>query len=390
MNQRIFHSASDREIREGLTTDVYFDRAVKILKKSRGSKRVKAEFSLKSLPEGYTWGIVTGIEECLALLADRKVSVTSVGEGTVIRPFEPVMTIEGDYVDFAVLETPLLGLLCQASGVATKAARLRIAAGDRSLISFGARRMHPSVSPMIERNAFIGGCDGVATIKAAKLVGAEPSGTIPHALVIICGGIDQALRGFDRYIDKKVRRIALVDTFGDEKFEAIAACQTLGESLYGVRLDTPRSRRGRMRDIVRELRWELDLRGYSKVKILVSGGLDELEIMELKDVADGFGVGTCLSNARVLDYAMDIVELEGRPCAKRGKMSGEKRLFRCRKCHRDYVIPARSRSRRACQCGGRLTSLIHQYMINGRQVKHVLSAAKIRGHVLGDLKWLVL
>jgi nicotinate phosphoribosyltransferase len=390
MKKPSFHTAGDADIRKGRTTDVYFERSVRILRKTGASRRVTAEFSLKSLPMGYPWGVATGIEECIALLAGMDLDLRAVDEGTIIRPNEPVMTIEGDYADFAVYETPLLGFLCQASGVATKAARLRIAAGEHNLISFGARRMHPSVSPMIERNAYIGGCDGVATIKAAELIGIEPSGTIPHALVILCGGIDEALAGFDRHIDRKIRRIALVDTFGDEKFEALAACETLGDDLYGVRLDTPRSRRGNICDIVREVRWELDTRGYDKVKILVSGGLDELEIMELGPLVDGFGVGTCLSNARVLDYAMDIVEIDGNPCSKRGKMSGAKSLLRCGKCHGDIVIPAGSRRRRRCECGGRLESLVHDVLKKGKVVRKTDPPKRIRKRVLKSLEWLCL
>jgi nicotinate phosphoribosyltransferase len=301
-----------------------------------------------------------------------------------------VLTVEGNYVDFARLETPLLGFLCQASGVATKAARLRLAAGDRTLVSFGARRMHPAVSPVIERNAFVGGCDGVATVKAARLLGLEASGTMPHALVILCDGIEDALLGFDRWIDKKVKRIALVDTFGDEKFEALAACAALGKDLHAVRLDTPASRRGKMRDIVREVRWEMDMRGYSAVGILVSGGLDEMDLMDLRDLVDGFGVGTCLSNAPVLDFAMEIVEVEGEPRAKRGKESGEKILLRCSACHEDYVVPALSRPSKRCRCGGRLDSLTVTYMKGGKIPRRSESPDAIRKRVLASCRWLSL
>jgi nicotinate phosphoribosyltransferase len=388
MKKRSFHVASDAEIRKGRTTDVYFDRTVDVLKKVKGSRQVKAEFSVKGLPQGYAWGIFAGLEECLTLLDGVKVDVRAVAEGTVIRRLEPVMTIEGDYVDFARLETPLLGLICQASGVATKAARLRLAAGDRTLMSFGARRVHPAVSPMIERNAYIGGCDGVATIKAAEILGIEPSGTIPHALVILLGGIDEALIAVDGCTERKVKRIALVDTFGDEKFEALAACEALGRRLYGVRLDTPQSRRGNICDIVREVRWELDAWGYSNVRIIVSGGLDELEIMELRDHTDGFGVGTCLSNARVLDFAMDIVEVDGEPRAKRGKMSGEKKLLRCTWCHEDIIVPASVDVGDQCQCGGKLEDLTKDMLKNGKAVRKPASPKNIRKRVIGSLEWL--
>jgi len=383
-----FHSATDQEIRLGKTTDVYFERTKRILKAKKASRRVKAEFSLKGLPHGYTWGIFAGLEEALILLEGVPVTVKALDEGTVVRANEPVMTIEGDYADFAVFETPLLGFICQASGVATKAARLRLAARDKPLISFGARRMHPAISSMIERNAYIGGCDGVATLKAADLLGIEPSGTIPHALVIVMGGIDEAIQAFDSVVDRKVNRIALVDTFGDEKFEALAACEALGERLYAVRLDTPRSRRGSMRDIVREVRWELDLRGHTGVRIMVSGGLDESELVELRDLVDGFGVGTSLSNAPVLDFAMDIVEVDGKPIAKRGKMSGEKVLLRCNRCHRDLVVPSKGRLTRKCQCGGMFRNLTRAFLKQGKVVRKLEPPKSVRRRVLKSLEYL--
>src|SRR5436190_1151227 len=83
---------------------------------------------------------------------------------------------------FGVLETALLGLLCQASGVATVAARCKIAAEGRPVFSFGARRMHPAISPMVERSAYIGGCDGVASVKSAEVIGIQPVGTMAHAV----------------------------------------------------------------------------------------------------------------------------------------------------------------------------------------------------------------
>jgi len=273
------------------------------------------------------------------LLSDLDIKVRVMPEGTLFRAFEPVMEIEGRYLEFGHLETAILGLICQASGVATMAARCRKAAGDRSLFSFGARRMHPVLAPMLERNAWIGGCDGVAVGLGAALVGQEPVGTMPHALILIMGDTLEATKAFDEVIDPAVPRISLIDTFQDEKFEALRIAEAMGDRLWGIRLDTPGSRRGSMAKIVEEVRWELELAGYHDVKISVSGGLTEETIASLAPIVDAFGVGTAISNAKVVDFSMDLVEINGQPLAKRGKRSGGKDVWRCSHCFQDRVVP---------------------------------------------------
>src|SRR5258706_3486114 len=316
--KRPFHTAADADIKRGEVSDVYFARTVQILKHRNDRKRVKAEVYLKSLPEDWQWGILAGIEEVAALLEGQPVEVSAMDEGLLFEPYQPVLRIEGTYVEWAKYETALLGLLCQASGIATKAARCKRAAGERQVISFGARRMHPALAPMIERNAFVGGCDGVAVTKSAELIDADPTGTIPHALVLLFGDTVEALRAFHEVIDPKVRRVGPIDTLQDEKFEAIRVAKALGRDLYAVRLDTPSSRRGDFFKILEEVRWELDLRGFNHVKILASGGIDEYEILRLNPLVDGYGVGTSIANAPVLSFALDIMEIEGAPLAKRG------------------------------------------------------------------------
>ena len=276
--------------------------------------------------------ILAGIEECVELLAGLKVSVRSMKEGSVFKPYQPVMEIEGNYTAFGLYETALLGFLCQATGVATKAARCKKAAGDRMVISFGGRRVHPAVAPVIERSAFIGGFDGVALLKSGELIGRDAVGTMPHALILIMGDTVDATLAFNRVFGKKVSTISLIDTFNDEKFEALRVAEALGRNLYALRLDTPGSRRGDFFRILEEVRWELDMRGYKHVKLFVSGGLDEEDISRLNPLVDGYGLGTSISNARVVDFSMDIVEIDGKPLAKRGKASGSKRAMRCVRC----------------------------------------------------------
>ncbi|MDQ3547881.1 MAG: nicotinate phosphoribosyltransferase, partial [Chloroflexota bacterium] len=334
-----FHHSTTDDIRAGLTTDVYFERTVQIIRDAGLDRHVRAEFSVKALPSGLPWVVLAGLEEVYALLDGYDINLRGMPEGTVVRPYEPIMEIEGPYLSFAVFETAILGLLCESSGVATKAARIRHLAGDRMLASFGARRMHPAIAPVIERAAFIGGCDGVSVVMAARDLGEDPTGTTPHALMLLVGDTVEAMRLYDRIVPEPARRIALIDTFLDEKFEAVRVAEALGDRLYGVRLDTPGSRRGDFGQILREVRWELDLRGFQHVKLIASGGLDEKTVAELEPYVDGFGVGTSIANARTIDFGMDIIEIEGTPVAKRGKMSGAKQVWRDPATIQDIVLP---------------------------------------------------
>ena len=383
--KRGFHIASEPDIKSGEVSDVYFARTVEILRAKGINKRVKAEIRLKSFPQAdWSFGILAGIEEAATLLEGIPINVWTMDEGTIFAPYEPVVVVEGNYLDWAEYETALLGFLCQASGIATKAARCKRAAGERQVISFGARRMHPALAPMIERNAFIGGCDGVAVTKAAELIEADPMGTIPHALVLMFGDTVEALRAFHEVVDPKVRRVALIDTLQDEKFEAIRVAEALGGDLYAVRLDTPSSRRGDFFRIIQEVRWELDIRGYGHVKIIASGGVDEYEILHLNPVVDAYGVGTSIANAPVLNFALDIMEIEGRPMAKRGKWSGAKDVLRCRACHATVVVPA-GRAPAPCSCGEGWEPLLRPLVTDGRVVRDLPPPRTIRDHVLEQL-----
>ncbi len=379
-----FFTADFDEIRSGKITDAYFERAHRVLEAKGIRKRVRMEIMAKSLPSG--WGVFTGLEEILTLLDGLPLNVRSIPEGTVFRPFQPVLEIEGVYNDFDVLETPILGLMCQASGISTKAARCRIAAGNLQLISFGARRMHPAVAPMVERAAYIGGCDGVALVKGAELLGLQPVGTMPHALIIVMGGLVPAVKAFDEVIEPDVPRVALVDTFQDEKFATLEAARTLTDRLFAVRLDTPGSRRGDFAQILREVRWELDRAGHSHVKLFVSGGLDEEKILELKeDVDGGFGVGTAISSSTTIDYSMDIVEMEGEAVAKRGKCSGSKHLLRCRDCGGERVIAIDQPYGDCGGCGGVMEQLLAPVMEKGKILSPPPAPDRMREYVLGQL-----
>ena len=384
------HLASPDDIRSGQVTDVYFLRGQEVLQAEDENPQVVAEIRASSFPAGWGWSVFAGLEEALWLLegrgteTGRGLEVQAISEGTVFYPEEPVVTLVGPYLDFGILETALLGLVCQATGIATAAARCRLAAGARPLYSFGARRMHPSIAPMIERAAFIGGCDGVAAVKSAELIGVAPVGTMAHALILILGE-ERAWKAFDRVVDPRLPRVALVDTFQDEKFGAVAAAMALGKRLAAVRLDTPASRRGDFGAIVREVRWELDERGFGHVRIFASGGLDERAILELNRHVDAYGVGTSISNGPVVDFALDIVEVDGRPRAKRGKLSGRKHLWECPECGDRGISPWSTRLGHCPRCGHRVRELLETWISKGKRRRGAPSPHDIRERTLQQI-----
>jgi len=316
----MFDTVSDETIRRGECTDIYFERTEETLKAEGINPDVVMEVTASSLPD--SWSVFCGLTDVLVLLEGVLVTVDALPEGTIFYKNEPVMRISGKYRDFCRYETAILGFLCHASGIATAAAHVKLAARDRQVFSFGSRRQHPSIARMIERAAWIGGVDGVSNTCAPE--GMPVVGTMPHAFVMCYDKPETAWRSFDRHAPEEVPRIMLSDTYCDEKSESLRAAEC---GATAVRLDTPRSRRGNMRSIIEEVRWELDTHGYGSVKIFLSGGVTREEVIAYRDIIDAFGIGGTIANAPVIDFALDIVEIEGNAKAKRGKRSGVKQVY---------------------------------------------------------------
>ncbi len=386
MSRVRLYIASEEDILSGLVTDVYFVRTRDILRAKNIRKKVRMEFHVVKLPKNYEWAVFAGLEEALYVLRGKPVTVYAMPEGTLFKPGEPLMIIEGYYDDFAVYETALLGILRHYSSVATKAARIKRLAMNKTVLFFGLRAAHPAMAPMLDRAAYIGGVDAVSGVASSKYLGLRPQGTMPHALIIVFGNQVEAWKAFDEVVEPSVPRIMLVDTFYDEREEALMAAKLLGERLYGVRLDTPSSRRGSMRLIVEEVRWTLDIHGYKNVKIAVSGGIDEKEIVELRDIVDAFGVGTSIATPPSVDISADIVEVfeDGawRPVTKRGKLPGAKQVYRKRPGLNDIVTLLEKPG----DIPDGYTPLLRKYIDNGELVESLPDINSIRNYVLEQLR----
>ena len=307
----------------GDTSDIYFIRAVEILKKE-GINPVATMEVFASRP-----GILCGIEEAVTLLEkvlpEGNCEVWALSEGEPIQRKEVVLRITAPYQSYGAYETVYLGMLAHCSGWATAARECVDAAHGIPIIGFGARHVHPLIAGMMDYASIIGGCAGCSSISGAKLAGIEPSGTMPHALIIITGDTARATQLFDKHMPPEVPRVSLVDTFKDEPEESIIVAGALGGKLQGVRLDTPGERGRVTADLVNETRARLDLAGFKEVKIFVSGGIDPERIRYFLDEGapvDFFGVGSYISGARPIDFTADLHEIEGKPVAKRGRIPG--------------------------------------------------------------------
>jgi nicotinate phosphoribosyltransferase len=273
-------------------------------------------------------GLLCGLNEVLDHLAKilpSKTQIWALPEGCAMASKEVVLRITGAYRDFGLYETSILGTLSHESGWATAARNCVEASTGIPVISFGARHVHPAVSDRMEYAAMVGGCNGCATPAGARLAGAEATGTMPHALMLIFGDTLLAAEAFDRHMDDEARRVVLVDTFLGEAEESLRIANAMGSRLSGVRLDTPSELGGVTPGLVNEVRNRLDAGGHRNVMIFVSGGMNPDRIHSFVSAGckvDGFGVGSAISGATPLDFTADIKELEGRPIAKRGRTPG--------------------------------------------------------------------
>lgn len=314
------------EILSGDSADVYFMRATRILEREGLNPLVTMEIFARQ------GGVLCGIDEAKNLLghvlaeADpAETLVEALDDGDEFAAKEVVLRIRARYRAFGLYETAILGMLAQSTGWATAARECVEAAAPQPVISFGARHVHPDITDVLDYAAIVGGCVGASTPAGARLAGLNPTGTMPHALVLIFGDTVEAALAFDRDLEPEVPRIVLVDTFKDEAEEALRVAEALGERLYGIRLDTPVERGRVTADLVKEVRARLDLAGHRHVKIVVSGGLTPDRIRYFKESGapvDSFAVGSYISGAAPIDFTGDIKEIDGRPVAKRGRIPG--------------------------------------------------------------------
>ena len=226
-------------------------------------------------------------------------TIRAAKEGEVIFPLEPVVRVDGNLIETQIIETVLLNLINFESLIATKASRIRAAAGDRRVIDFGLRRAQGFGGVHASKAAIIGGVDATSNVYSALEFGLEPSGTQAHSWI---QSYDDELTSFRKFAEYFPDRcVLLVDTYNTLRSgipNAIRIGKELeanGHRLLGIRLDS-----GDLAYLSKQARNMLDEAGLPYVKIVVSNQLDEYLIRSLLQQGapiDSFGVGTRLITA---------------------------------------------------------------------------------------------
>ncbi len=328
------------KMREGYYTDAYFNHTREVLIRDGRHPRVVMQVFQKK------HSYLGGIDEAIAVLklcAEDwdALTVQALYDGDRIEPFEPVLTIEGDYTSFAHLETVYLGVLARRTLITSNVVQVLEAANRKPIIFMPARHDHHRVQTGDGYAAYVAGLVvgaeiGVTSDAQASWWGGRGVGTVPHALIASYGGNTVlAATKFVENIEPGINVTVLVDYENDSVGTALEVARALGPRLWGVRLDTSgqlvdRSLWGEMGDfdprgvnerLVWKVREALDRDGFEHVKIVASGGFDAERIMafERRGVpVDSYGVGSALIRGEN-DFTGDIVMTDGLPSAKAGR-----------------------------------------------------------------------
>jgi nicotinate phosphoribosyltransferase len=333
-------------IRQGYYSDAYFVTTKRLLEQENHHPHVTMQVFQKQLG-----GLLGGIDEAVAILKlcsghfgdDGEwvdgwpgLSVAALHEGDDISPFESVLTIEGDYTEFAHLETVFLGSLARRSLIMRNVRAVVEAARGKPIFYFPARHDHWLVQTGDGWAAHVAGAIGVSTDAQASWWGGTGIGTVPHGLIAAYGGDTvKAARVFADHFKDELNVTVLVDWDNDSVRTALEVAEALGPDLWGVRLDTSEQLvdrslwgdmggydpRGVNPRLVENVRSALDEHGFGEVKIVASGGFtaERIERFESAGVpVDSYGVGSSLIRGQN-DYTADVVLVDGQACAKVGR-----------------------------------------------------------------------
>ncbi|TVQ65937.1 MAG: nicotinate phosphoribosyltransferase [Balneolaceae bacterium] len=269
-----------------------------------------------------------------------KGTIYSVREGEIVFPNEPVLRVEGNLLETQLIETLLLNILNFQSLIATKASRIKYAAGDEcTVLDFGLRRAQGLAGIHATRAAIIGGLDGTSNVYSAQRFSIPAGGTMAHSWIQTFEDELTAFRTYaEIYPDSTHLLVDTYNTLGSGVPNAITVARELrakGHELKGIRLDS-----GDLAYLSKQARGILDEAGFANVKIAASNQLDERVITSLKiqqAPIDIYGVGTRLvtgDETPALDGVYKLGSISGKPTLKISEniekitLPGNKKIFR--------------------------------------------------------------
>lgn len=313
-------------------------------------------------------------DDFLHFLADLEFTgeVRAIPEGEAVFGGEPILSVTAPLIEAQIVETFLLNCVMFETMIASKAARVSIAAGDRRFVDFSLRRDQGADAGLrAARAAFVGGAEASSNVLAGQVFGIPVSGTMAHSYVMAFEDEVEAFRCFLR--DFPVGAVLLIDTFDVEEGARRAAqvakeLAPEGVALSGVRIDS-----GDLATLTRSVRKILDESGLEEVDIVLSGDLDEYAIERLTGEGvpvDAFGVGTQMGtsgDAPALGGAYKLVEDARGPKIKlstgKATLPGRKQVFRI-SSEKGYDHDVIALEDEAAPEG---TPLLEQAMIGGRR-----------------------
>jgi len=350
----------------GLYTDLYQLTMAQAYLEAGMTEPASFEFFVRKLPAGRGFLVAAGLEQAvdyiLGLSFDARQldwlaetgrfsrdfidhldrfrftgDVAAMQEGTVYFPDEPVVRVTAPLPQAQLLESRLINLLQYPSLIASKAARMVMVAGGRSLVDFGFRRAHGAEAGILAaRAAYIAGFASTATVEAGFRYGIPVTGTMAHSFIQAHDSEREAFLRFARA--RKEGVVLLIDTY-----DTVAGARLVTEiapilRAEGIGIDAVRLDSGDLGALARTVRQILDDAGLDDTRIVASGGLDEQEIARFAEAGapiDGFGIGTSLAtsqDAPAMDCAYKLQEYAGiaRRKLSEGKATwpGRKQVFR--------------------------------------------------------------
>jgi nicotinate phosphoribosyltransferase len=316
--------------------------------------------------------------------------VAAMPEGTPFFPDEPVLRVTAPLPQAQLVETRIINLLQFQTMVASKAARVRLAAGDKLLVDFGLRRAHGAEAGLLSaRASYLAGFDGTSNVQAGMLWDIPLYGTMAHSYIQAHDNELQAFEDFARSHPKATT--LLIDTYDTESAArrlAPLARRLAGEGIHvgAVRIDS-----GDLAAHARSVRSILDAGGLPAVKIFASGNLDEYRVRELVAGGapiDGFGVGTRMNtsaDAPYLDCAYKLQEYAGLPRRKRseGKATWPGRKQVIRRFDAAGLMAGDTLTTMDAEPDGQ--GLLRDVMRGGRRLAASPSLADVRRHAQASL-----